>query len=279
MTIFRLHKKRKATFDTWECHVKLKNGKSAVMRKEGGFCADPFLLSEHIVLFEYYCFEEARGWIESWNLVTGKSYKIFDNGAHSSFPFLFSCDGVDYVLPEQKAFSLLEAMPIDWRRDGSVRVAEKRAIKLCSDVPIVDAMVLKHQGNLYCLYNEDVGLIGDPGGTLMFARMRVEPQGLDVHNATIISSDFRTARNAGSVWSQRGAIYRVFQNKHAASYGNGIGLERINLDPEGSVTEPSSRNLIYPQLFKKHKLDRLSHHLDIKPFGIAWDVRPAENKP
>lgn len=277
MTIFKSRAQRKTTFDTWQCHVHLKDGRSATIKKEGGFCADPFLLREDIVLFEYYCFRESRGWIEGCNLVTGKSYKVFDNGVHSSFPFLFSVDGIDYVMPEQRELSLLEAMPIVYGRDGGVSVAEDRSIKLCADIPIVDAMLLKHQGNLYCLYNEDIGLIGDPGGTLLLARTRLETQGLDVKGAIVLSSDFRTARNAGSAWSKRGALYRVFQRKEAAGYGNGIGLERIRLGPDGSEIG-ARRDLICPPLFKRRKLDRLSHHLDIKPYGMVWDARPQEDE-
>ena len=277
MTIFKSRTKLKTTFDTWECHVHLKDGRSAIIKKDSGFCADPFLLREDTVLFEYYCFKESRGWIEAWNLVTGKSYKVFDNGVHSSFPFLFSLDGIDYVMPEQKELSVLEAMPIEYGRDGSVRVAESRAIELCTGVPIVDAMLVLHQGNWYCLYNEDIGLIGDPGGTLLLTRIQFETQGLDAKGALVLSSDFRTARNAGTVWSRRGAIYRVFQHKKPACYGNGIGIERISINHKEPRTDPCC-SFINPPLFKERKLDRLSHHLDIKSFGMVWDARPQEYK-
>lgn len=273
MTIFKSRAKRRTTFDTWQCHVLLNDGRKETIKKADGFCADPFLLREDIVLFEYYCFKESRGWIEACHLGTGKTYKVFDNGVHSSFPFLFSVDGVDYVMPEQRELSLLEAMPISYGRDGSVSVAEGRSIKLCAGVPIVDAMLLVHQGRLFCLYNEDVGLIGDPGGTLMLAGMRLEPQGLDIKDAIVLSSDFRTARNGGSAWSRRGAFYRVFQRKEAAGYGNGIGVERIRLDLDGAVAEVRS-DLICPPFFKAKGLDKVSHHLDIKPYGRVWDARP-----
>lgn len=277
MTIFKSRAKRRITLDTWQCHVHLKDGRSTKINKQGGFCADPFLLREDVVLFEYYCFKESRGWIEACNLVTGKTYKVFDNGVHSSFPFLFSVDGIDYVMPEQRELSLLEAMPIRYGRDGSVSVAENQAIKLCVDAPIVDAMLLVHQGNLYCLYNEDVGHIGDPGGTLLLARTRLATQGLDVKGAIVLSSDFRMARNAGAAWSRRGALYRVFQRKEAGGYGNGIGIERIRLRPDGSEAGMRS-DLICPPFFKEQRLDQVSHHLDIKPFGMVWDARPREDE-
>ena len=105
------------------------------------------------------------------------------------------------------------------------------------------------------------------------ARARLAAQGLDVHEATVISSDFRTARNAGSAWSKRGAIYRVFQRKLPAGYGNGIGVERIRLGPERSEVG-ARRDIICPPFFKDQSLNRLSHHLDIKPFGMVWDARP-----
>ncbi len=273
MTVFKPRTKQKPTYDTWQCHVHLRDGRSAFLKKDEGFCADPFLLREDTVLFEYYCFKESRGWIEVWNLSTGKSYKVFDNGVHSSFPFLFSINGTDYVMPEQKELCLLEAMPIEYGRDGSVCVAENRTIKLCTGVPIVDAMLVQHQERWYCLYNEDIGLIGDPGGTLLLSRIQFETQGLDTQGADVLSSDYRTARNGGSVWSKRGAIYRVFQHKRPACYGNGIGIERIQTRSKDSEIITLS-NLGCPPSFEERNLNILSHHLDIKSYGMAWDARP-----
>lgn len=272
MKPFKMDGKRRTTLDSWSCCVHLNNGKSTIISRDGGFCADPFFLTKDVILYEYYSFLDSRGWIEAYDLNTGSAYKVYDNGLHASFPFVFYHEGMAYVMPEQKECFVLEAFPVAFGLDGRVRLDDRKSIKLCEDVPIVDAMLLRMDGGIYCLYNEDVGRIGDPGGTLFLAKVDFAHQGLTVSESTLLSADFRVARNAGTVWYKNQSIYRVFQYKEPGGYGNGISLDRIRFNRENGFENPR-HDVLCPPFFKEHQLNRLSHHLDIKVYGKVWDAR------
>ena len=272
MSLIGAFTKHRTTFDTWQCHVHLNDGRYMEIKKAGGFSADPFFLNEYTVIFEYYSFKESRGWIEAIDLRTGGIYKIFDNGVHSSFPYVFIHKHQIYVMPEQRQLLLLEAFPVIFDTVGRAVLREEGVIRICAGVPIVDAMTLNCNGKLLCLYNEDLGNIGDAGGTLMLGNIELGSATLNAEEAILLSSDFRYSRNAGMTWFKNGALYRIFQKKNPGEYGNGIGLDRVRLNLRGEVQD-SLQKIRSPKFIRKHQLDVISHHLDIKCFGKVWDAR------
>jgi hypothetical protein len=255
----------------WFCEgLSTKHGHFKIIRKDG-FCADPFLLNTDIVLYEFFSYKDGRGWIEAYDIGLDVSYKVFDNYRHCSFPFIFELNSKKYAIPEQNDCALLQAIPILFNKQGRVIFDEDNSISLTEGRHIVDTMLLSYDNEVLCIYNEDVGYIGDPGGTLLARYIDFGQGGFHANEKHLLSADYRISRNAGSIWTFDNDIYTTYQKKKKYSYGDGLGIHKIDI--HSKILSPSVKTKESGYITKN--METKSHHIDFsKPhLGVVWDVK------
>jgi hypothetical protein len=223
-------------FDQWTLAFSLGNGFGTsfqnfqvVTPPRDRFWADPHILKGdngwHVFL-EEYLYASGRGHISVMTIGEDGSWTtprpVLKQDYHLSYPFVFSWEGVRYMIPE---------------------TSKNRTIELyeCTDFP--DSWVLKR-----ILMNQvravDATLLHDQNRWWLFANM-AEQDGAETtdelflfssddflegswtpHPLNPIVSDCRTARPAGRVFEYQGEMYRPSQDC-SEEYGGGINFNRI----------------------------------------------------
>jgi hypothetical protein len=191
----------------------------------GHFWADPFLITrggQTLLFFED--FDYAAGyasirWAEVHEDCTvGPAVTCLDRGYHLSFPFVFDHEGEVFMIPESLADGTVtlyraRAFPSEW-------VPEKVLFRGNAS----DTSVFCEGGLFYFITSlherDDRGM----SATLFVADSLTGAWRL--HPSSPVSSDVRSARNAGSVFRRQGRLFRPSQNC-GPSYGYGLNLEEI----------------------------------------------------
>lgn len=151
---------------------------------------------------------------------------------HFSYPFSFSFDGVEYLMPEAASQGTPYVIPL-----GDQTEHEKRPLAGLETQRLVDATLCLHQGRAYLFAGKP-----ESARTLLYLYTSDSPFGPFTphpHNPIVI--DPECARMAGEIVCHEGELYRLGQDS-TREYGNGITVSRITrLSPESYGEERVGR--------------------------------------
>jgi hypothetical protein len=210
----------------------------------GHYYADPFLIAREgttWAFFEDFLYEESRGVISCAEVLPngrlGTVRRCLEREYHFSYPMVFSHEGEVFLIPESALRGTVElyratAFPYEWKLE-----------KILARLPAVDTTVWFEGGRWWFF----VG-IAEPGQqctTLLLFHASELTGDWIYHPMNPISTDIRSARCGGAIFSVAGRRFRPSQNG-SGGYGYSFTLnEIVTLTPEeyreraGLTVEPS----------------------------------------
>jgi hypothetical protein len=213
----------------------------------GRFLADPFLVERDgrtWLFVEDYGFDDRRGVISCGELEPSGRVRgltpCLERPYHLSYPSVFWHDGVAWMVPESEQAGTVdlyraEEFPFRW-------VHECTLLRLRS----VDPTPFRH-GDRWWLYVTHTAVPGIGVMTLLFHAPRLTGP-WTLHPASPVSTDVRTARGAGPVWTQDGRLFRPSQDC-AERYGRALVLNEVTtLTPDAYAERVERRIEIAPEL-------------------------------
>lgn len=203
----------------------------------GVSAADPFVVSRdgrHHVFFEELEATGARGEIAHFEILedgsTTPRTTVLTRSYHLSYPFVFEHDGEMYMLPETAANRAIElyraeAFPAVWQFERT----------LLSDLTAVDPTLLEYEGRLWLFANvKEYGAPYSDELCIFFADSLEGPW--TPHPRNPVVSDVRSARPAGRIFVQDGALIRPGQDS-SGRYGRAVSLNRIDVLTDDAYRE------------------------------------------
>ena len=193
------------------------------------FWSDPFVVRRggtYYIFFEELEFKTDKGYISCLSIdqdgaVTAPR-KVLERPYHLSYPFVFSHEGADYMLPETSKNRCIELyrcleFPARW----------EPAATLMRDVCAVDPTLLWHDDRWWLFVNvrENEGASSLDELFLFHASDPLSDQWVS-HPRNPIVTDVRSSRPAGRIFSVGGRLYRPSQD-NSRGYGYGIRINRI----------------------------------------------------
>jgi hypothetical protein len=192
----------------------------------GTWDADPFVVERggtRMLFVEAYDETRGRGVIDALELGDGEAVvrraTIIDTGKHLSYPYAFSFEGVDYIVPESAAareVALYRAVEYPWRWE------RERAI--IPDLDALDTTIFVHDDRWWALCTR-ASRGSDFALYAFYADSLHGPW--QPHALNPIVEDVTRARPAGAPFAHDGALYRPGQNC-ARAYGSGLTIARID---------------------------------------------------
>ena len=194
------------------------------------FWADPHVIrwnDRHFVFLEEYLYRKGRGHISVMSLEKDGRFSApvvaLDREYHLSYPFVFSWEGVCYMIPEtsrNKTIELYEctSFPDRWTLK----------LVLMQNLRAVDATLLRHE-NRWWLFtniaeNEGAETIDE---LFLFSADDFRTSQWIPHPLNPIVSDVRKARPAGRIFAFEGFLYRPSQDC-SEEYGGAVSFHRIS---------------------------------------------------
>jgi hypothetical protein len=177
----------------------------------GHFWADPFLVAHdgrHWLFYEDYDHTLGRANLKAGTLAADgsleDSVQVLDSGQHLSYPHVFFHDGEAFMVPETSAQGVVQLyrasrFPDRWQPEATL-------LRLRA----VDSTVFPHAGRWW-MFTSPMTLPGHAAVTLLYSAGRLTGP-WKLHPASPISSDARTARNAGAVFEHQGRLVRPSQD-------------------------------------------------------------------
>ena len=191
----------------------------------GHFYADPFLVDQGAkrwLFIEDYSYHDKRGRLACGELtVSGELtgvQTILDLPQHLSYPMVFEEAGEFWMIPEN-----YESGEIVLYRATDFPYGWERERVLCR-IAAVDTTVCKHDG-LFWFFTTVLEPNGY-GATLMLFSAESLDSEWRPHPANPISTDVRTARCAGAIFSEGGKLFRPSQDC-SVRYGYSFTLNEI----------------------------------------------------
>lgn len=221
--------------------------------------ADPHMYKDRFVFYERLNHEVGEGQIYVKDLESGTENFYFGNGAHCSYPFIFSINGSEFICFEQHVRRTTEIFEFK----GSDLTLGPCVASVFDGLAVVDVTFFNYDYQLYALYNEDVGDIGDHGGVLKLCRFNTRDFSLDF--TATLGTDVRSCRCAGSAKVIGNMLFFTTQKKLPGSYGDGLLLNMLNL----RQPIPSHLKTIGLKGFE------MSHHIDWRQnsSGFVFDKK------
>lgn len=201
------------------------------------FYADPFVVDKdectHL-FFEDYDFDSGKGVISACEIDAsgrcGKPEVVLERDYHLSYPFLFTWEGEQYMIPETRDNGTIELyraaeFPQSWVHEAV----------LMSGVAAADSTLLQYEGKWwlftaglhpYALHNQRL--------YLFFADSPLGPW--QAHPQNPIVSDARHSRPAGNLYIENGQLIRPGQDSSKA-YGYAVQLHRVDTLTETEYEE------------------------------------------
>jgi len=210
--------------------------------------ADPHVL-EHSgqvhMLFEEMPTTGSKAHISSAKLdkagATSEFKVVLKEEQHLSYPFLFSHEGIVYMIPEtasRKTVSLYQAQdfPERW-----VRVCD-----LLSDINAADTTVLYHENRWWLFTNSQTHPVVHERDELLLYYADDIAGPWQAHPLNPVITGVDRSRMAGPILLENGVLHRPSQYG-AVRYGHGINLNRIDqLNPTHYQETPIARILPEP---------------------------------
>jgi hypothetical protein len=212
------------------------SGFELLMPPRQRFFADPFVIERngrHYVFFEDFSYCTRKGVISCIELGTDRPPMrrvVLERDYHLSYPFVFTCGGEAYMIPETADNSTVELyraleFPNHWTFEAV----------LIEGVAAVDPTLLRHDGRLWLFAN--VVSRGRTTEDELFLFSSDALRGPWVpHPMNPIVSDVRAARPAGRIFARDGRLIRPSQDS-SQGYGHAITLRQIEELSELSFRE------------------------------------------
>ncbi len=225
------------------------------------FWADPFVIQEqdrYYLFLEEFPFARNKGHISVIEMDsegnTTPAVKILERPYHLSYPFIFTYDGVRYMIPETHQNRSIELykctqFPHHWEFQHT----------LMDNVRAVDATLLQHDGRWWMFVsmaeNDHASLTDELH--LFYADSPLATR-WQPHPCNPIVSDCRNARPAGAIFEHAGQLYRPAQNAEG-HYGHGINLnliETLNTQSYHEITVSQAMPDWHKRLSSLHTFNR-----------------------
>lgn len=234
--------------DDWK---KAKIWKSKVIKNPPNrYLADPFVIyknNKHFCFVEDYSYKNKKAHISVYE-INKKNYKnlgiAINEDFHLSYPFIFK-DGKNlYMCPEtnqKKDIRIYKCtnFPLKWK-------LEKILIK---NISAVDTNIFYYDRKWWILTNLCSGNLNKFENELhLFFNKNLISSNWKSHKNNPIIFDPTKARNGGFI-KDNGEFYRIFQKQGFNSYGESIGVTKINKLSKDEYGESLKFN-IFPDYFK-----------------------------
>jgi len=216
--------------------------------KKNEFFADPFLIkynNNRFIFFEKFKFEKNKGQILVINFndknINKEAKTSLTKIHHMSYPFVFRCCGVIYLIPEEPtaneiALYKAKKFPYTWEKIGV----------LIDNIQGGDPTLIKFNDLwwLFCTHK------GKNGNLKLFLYYSQDLLGKWFpHKNNPVKIDIKSARPAGKIFEYKGNLIRPSQDC-SQTYGGSIVLNKINkLTPDEFEEEPIK--LIKPNFLDK----------------------------
>ncbi|UUX48808.1 hypothetical protein NUH88_15515 [Nisaea acidiphila] len=255
---------------------------ATVMRKAtvidnpaGHFLADPFVVERggrHFCFVEDFDFRKGKGVISAYQLEPKAHSSLgvaLEEDFHLSYPYIFSY-GLDLLMcpetHEKNEIRLYRAtdFPTGWQFHKT----------LMSGVSAADTLLFENNGKWWMLTNIDSAEIGDHDSELhIFHADSPESESWIPHSQNPVIFDSRRARNGGLIM-QDDTLYRVFQVQGFDTYGESMGVARIDV-----LNEDEFEETVICRIEPKY-LPGLSgtHHMTAAGGVTAFDFAKFESK-
>lgn len=241
----------------------------------GTYYADPFIV-EHaderwLFVEEFHC-PSNRGYIASLrvgaDLEIGAPQRVLDPGCHTSFPFVFECDGALYMLPETSRgahveIHVSERVPDRWRPGA----------RLLEGVDCADSVVHRHEGLWYLITSQSDARTSPrrwlaiyTSESLLSSRWAAHPVNRERRYADKLHG---YGRNAGGLIANGGELLRPMQAS-TRYYGEAAAIMRITaLTPDRYEEEPYVGDHAAHRVAARYS----THHVSVAGDLVAWDTR------
>jgi hypothetical protein len=203
------------------------------------YWADPFAVrvnDRYVVFIEEFLYATGKGHIAALEIAADGTWSrprpVLQRPYHLSYPFLFECDGVRYMIPETRRNRTIEL----YRCREFPGVWEQCAT-LMDDVEAVDTTLWQHQGKWWMF----TGMTGHAGASAsdalcLFVSDHPVRGTWQPHPKNPIVSDVRRARPAGGLFVRNHTLYRPAQDC-SVRYGYGIRVHEVETLSETDYTE------------------------------------------
>ena len=192
----------------------------------GYYYADPFIYKSNNKLYlicEEFSYFKNKGSIVLFEIDLGANRilpkRLFlEENYHLSFPYIFTINNVNYLIPESSENGTINSYKID-----GIFTAKKSLI--CDNINGVDTVLYKSGSNIF-LFTTLPGDIGVDlrGQTQVFVSKCDEFPGVLWSKVPLLSDTL--GRGAGNLISQNGLLYRLSQIS-LRSYGEKIAVSQI----------------------------------------------------
>jgi hypothetical protein len=236
-------------------------------KKSGNFLADPFIWrenSETFVFCEEFSKELNRGVISCFKKVDGFFEKFgtaIDMGIHTSFPFLFTYQGVTYMTLESattngiKVFKSID-FPLQWKLHSTT----------LSEDQWVDPIIINHKKRWFLLAHSRLGLFDEFDWRLRVFHSDNPTDGswLEIPESAL---KYEFGRNGGFIKTSD-ALIRVSQIRDPRTYGKSFQLNKIIV-----LSEDKYEEIYLPELVQLENVSNYSqvHHINLNHGEIVWD--------
>jgi hypothetical protein len=234
--ILSLWVSRKTTIDQWcLAFIRANEVDTSFWRYEkitpsrDRFWADPHVLLQDgrsYVFFEEFIYSKGKGHISVLELFPNGKYSkpqaVLERTHHLSYPFVFSWNGICYMIPESSRNRTIELyeckrFPNEWNL----------LTVLMENVRAVDTTLLHARGQWWLFTNIAENEGGETTDELfLFSADDFRTNRWTPHPMNPIVSDARHARPAGRIFEWRGELYRLSQDC-SVEYGGGVNFHRI----------------------------------------------------
>ena len=238
--------KYRAHFDQWIILYRIGKGASRSFWKfkklippRDKFWADPFIIhraGKYYIYFEEFVYRRRKGHISLITMDEEGNYdhpvRILDKPYHLAYPFVFENEGDFYLIPDSHANKAIELykcieFPLKW--EFQMNLMEK--------VKAVDSTMFLY-GDKWWLFTSIAENCGSSvhDELFLFYSDTLYSKNWIPHPLNPIISDVKKARSAGSIFIERGRIYRPSQNS-SKRYGYGLKINEIRTLNENEYEE------------------------------------------
>ncbi|MBI5371249.1 MAG: hypothetical protein HZA79_04380 [Sphingobacteriales bacterium] len=213
----------------------------------GSFWADPFVVTTgdgHYIFFEEFLYQKNKAHISVLKLdASGKLSQpeiVLDKPYHLAYPFLFSWQGEQYMIPDTSANQSVELykatrFPDQWELQGT----------LLKDTVLIDP-TLWFENDTWWLF----GCAAGPAHTstndqlLLYYSKDLHPGNWTPHPQNPVVTHIAGCRPAGKIFRMKGHLFRPAQNNASTQYGYALAMNRITLLSETEYREETAWSLL-----------------------------------
>lgn len=197
---------------------------------KGEFWADPFLFNHSgdlYLFFERFPYNTNKGVISCTKILNGKPTEVIDvldKPYHLSYPNIFVEDGEIFMIPECSAAKHLEVyrcvdFPAKWELYSTALEGES----------VADSIYYRDKnGERWLLTSKESPKVVSHCNELWAYRIdSLKFNKVESHQMNPVVIDASVARNGGTIFEDKGKIYRASQDNSCEMYGKGICISEI----------------------------------------------------